>query len=109
MALNIIEIDGFRRSRQSERKALPMDETFLNVMAQQEYSFATNQAKALFDFTVGMAADIYGHGSKQHCEAIDAARAKYTRDMDIAYHARTLRVAQLRAAIADAKRVEVMA
>lgn len=109
MSINIIEIDGYRRKKPSEQAIHPMDDAYLNIMADQEHAFAVNQAKAMFDFTVGMAADIHGHGSREHCGAIDAARAKFHREVDIANHARTLRVAQLRAAIANAKRVEVTA
>ena len=71
-------------------------------LAAIEYRFVMGQAKILFDFRVGVAADIFGHGSKEHCATIDWARALYARTQTDAAADRDRRAHDIRAAIARA-------
>lgn len=97
--INITSIEELRPvSLPSERIAYA-DDGFLVAMADSEFNFLIQQARAMFDFTCGMAVDLYGHGSKQHCAAIDRARTEFNRARSAAVIARNCRVDELRAAI----------
>jgi len=81
----------------------------LTRMADTEYKFAMGQAQILFDFTCGVAVDLFGHGSKEHCAAIDRAREQFAWTQAAAATARDARIAELRAAIQRKEPLKVRA
>lgn len=72
-------------------------DTFLRKLVDDEYWAKIRGAKAIHDLVCGMAADKHGHGSPEHCAAIDNARATFDTVIREAQAAKPTRLAQLRA------------
>src|SRR4051794_13766086 len=66
-------------SREARDDALETErhDAFLRSLADDEYWVAVRGAKALHDLACGSAADKFGHGTDQHCAAIDDANRAF--------------------------------